>query len=348
MISSAPLATAGSISPAPHMGLPIPNSKLGMWLFLGTEIMFFTALIGSYLVLRLGTEPWPADPHWTHIKIAAGATNTFVLILSSYLVVLAHKSILKRQIARTQTALIAAFLLGLVFLGIKAYEYQGKFEHHVIPGQIPETPLQAQEFFLNDVDKASLAWIHQLQPGEESIFKREKDLLKRIEQTEAQNLDEGIIALSDQDLNAAHAALDWRSQIETLHILAASNKLPQTIDPTALNAAPQADSLEQAAVTAGLPGSLAWMKAQPLIGPHADPLHLDASMPHGNLFASLYFLLTGFHAIHVIIGLILFLTVILQGPWLTISSATYLENVGLYWHFVDLVWIFLFPLIYIV
>ncbi|MCH7990701.1 MAG: hypothetical protein IID46_16295, partial [Planctomycetes bacterium] len=37
------------------MGIPIPNSKLGMWLFLGTEIMFFTAFIGAYIVLRIGS-----------------------------------------------------------------------------------------------------------------------------------------------------------------------------------------------------------------------------------------------------------------------------------------------------
>ena len=67
----------------------------------------------------------------------------------------------------------------------------------------------------------------------------------------------------------------------------------------------------------------------------------------GNLFASTYFLMTGFHAIHVIVGMILFAVILLQGPWLGASSANFVENSGLYWHFVDLVWIFLFPLLYI-
>lgn len=70
---------------------------------------------------------------------------------------------------------------------------------------------------------------------------------------------------------------------------------------------------------------------------------------YGNLFASTYFLMTGFHAIHVIVGMILFGLVLAKGAKLGVNpdDAVVLENAGLYWHFVDLVWIFLFPLIYI-
>ena len=69
---------------------------------------------------------------------------------------------------------------------------------------------------------------------------------------------------------------------------------------------------------------------------------------YGNLFASNYFLMTGFHAIHVIIGLFMFLLVLMKGHRLCADDATFVENIGLYWHFVDLVWIFLFPLLYII
>ncbi|MFN9976477.1 MAG: heme-copper oxidase subunit III, partial [Phycisphaerae bacterium] len=68
--------------PALKMGIPIPNSKLGMWLFLGTEIMFFTAFIGSYIVLRIGSPGWPDNPKDTHINVLLGGVNTFVLIVS--------------------------------------------------------------------------------------------------------------------------------------------------------------------------------------------------------------------------------------------------------------------------
>ena len=69
---------------------------------------------------------------------------------------------------------------------------------------------------------------------------------------------------------------------------------------------------------------------------------------YGNLFASNYFLMTGFHAIHVIIGLFMFLLVLMKGARLCADDAILVENIGLYWHFVDLVWIFLFPLLYII
>ena len=91
-------------------------------------------------------------------------------------------------------------------------------------------------------------------------------------------------------------------------------------------------------------------------GPHDDHVHgganeehhwlkLPFKVPSGNMFASTYFLLTGFHAIHVIVGLIAFALVLPMT--LNASKAHILENCGLYWHFVDLVWIFLFPLLYL-
>src|SRR5208283_658617 len=76
-----------------HMGIPLPNGKLAIWLFLVTEIMFFTGLIGVYMILRNGEptvrQPWPT-PHTVHLVEWVGAFNTFVLICSSLTVVLAH------------------------------------------------------------------------------------------------------------------------------------------------------------------------------------------------------------------------------------------------------------------
>jgi len=71
------------------------------------------------------------------------------------------------------------------------------------------------------------------------------------------------------------------------------------------------------------------------------PMHI----PSGNMWASTYFLLTGFHAIHVIVGLIMFVLVL--PITLNARRANVIENMGLYWHFVDIVWIFLFPLLYL-
>lgn len=74
-------------------------------------------------------------------------------------------------------------------------------------------------------------------------------------------------------------------------------------------------------------------------------LELPIMIPGGNLWASTYFLVTGFHAIHVIVGLIAF--ALLCTMTLGVAKAGLIENIGLYWHFVDLVWIFLFPMLYL-
>jgi cytochrome c oxidase subunit 3 len=73
--------------------------------------------------------------------------------------------------------------------------------------------------------------------------------------------------------------------------------------------------------------------------------HLPVVIPNGNLWVNTYFMLTGFHALHVLFGIVAMgvLALLSLGP----ARAGLIENVALYWHFVDVVWIFLFPLIYL-
>ena len=152
MSSHAP-AHPTALSRPLKMGLPIPNSKLGMWLFLGTEIMFFTAFIGTYIVLRLGSDGWPSNPEVTHLRIAAGGTNTFVLLASSYLVVVAHEAIARRDFKRSRRYLMGTFALACVFLGIKGYEYYGKWEHDILPGHIAEDDSQSMTKLVADFER---------------------------------------------------------------------------------------------------------------------------------------------------------------------------------------------------
>src|SRR5437762_792916 len=109
--------------PPHHMGMPMPHWKVAMWLFLVTEIMFFTALIGTYLLLRNGmpqhpVRKWPT-PHDVHLVEWIGAFNTFVLILSSLTVVLAHYANVKGQHKQAMQYVAATLALGVVFLVVK-------------------------------------------------------------------------------------------------------------------------------------------------------------------------------------------------------------------------------------
>ncbi len=75
-----------------------------------------------------------------------------------------------------------------------------------------------------------------------------------------------------------------------------------------------------------------------------------AREPAQQLFFSLYFMMTGIHALHMVVGIVL-LFIILRMAWKNQFNADYfapVEVTGLYWHFVDIVWIFLFPLLYLI
>jgi cytochrome c oxidase subunit 3 len=81
-----------------------------------------------------------------------------------------------------------------------------------------------------------------------------------------------------------------------------------------------------------------------------EPGASPATNAHAQLFFSLYFAMTGLHALHMIIGAGLLLWLIKESLRGRFNAAynTPVENVGLYWHFVDIVWIFLFPLLYLI
>jgi hypothetical protein len=81
-----------------------------------------------------------------------------------------------------------------------------------------------------------------------------------------------------------------------------------------------------------------------------EGLHLAYSIPYGNMWASCYFAMTGFHAIHVFGGLVVFAIILIMAyrGQFGVRHESMIELTGLYWHFVDIVWIFLFPLLYLV
>jgi len=82
---------------------------------------------------------------------------------------------------------------------------------------------------------------------------------------------------------------------------------------------------------------------------HDKPLAPDMAR-HTELYFFLYFAMTGMHALHMIIGIgiLVFMIVRAQAGAYTTGHVTFVENFGLYWHFVDIIWIYLFPLLYLI
>lgn len=101
--------------------IDIPTGKFGMWVFLISEIMLFTGLIGSYIVLRLGSTGWP--PPGTILNTPLLGFNTVVLLSSSLTMVLALNAIQQGRQAALKRHLLLTALLGLTFLAIKGYDY---------------------------------------------------------------------------------------------------------------------------------------------------------------------------------------------------------------------------------
>jgi cytochrome c oxidase subunit III len=194
-------------------------STLGMWVFLITEIMFFGGMFAAYTVYR-SWYPLVFAVASSSLNAPIGAANTCVLLLSSFTMVMAVRA---GQLGRQKgiiVFLILTLIFGFAFLGIKAIEWNEKFEEHHIPGQAA--------FHL-----------------------------------------EGL-APADQG--------------------------------------------------------------------------------HAQLFFSLYFAMTGLHALHMVIGVGILLALILaarKGRY-TADYYTPVDVAGLYWHFVDIIWIFLFPLLYLI
>jgi len=191
-------------------------SWLGMWVFLATEVMFFGGMFVCYFVYR----------HWylqgfaaasNHLDVWLGAINTAVLICSSFTMAMGVYSAETGRAKPLIRYLLLTIVLGLVFLGVKLFEYYTKFEEHLVPG---------------------------------ASFKFE----------------------------------------------------PVSVERPA------------------------------------------------EIFFSLYFAMTGMHAVHMIIGIGLLAALIVKARRGRFSAVyhTPVELTGLYWHFVDIVWIFLFPMLYLI
>jgi cytochrome c oxidase subunit 3 len=108
-------------------------SNFAMWLFLLTEVMFFGGLFTAYLVYR--NWYYPAFVSGSHqLNVVWGATNTLVLIFSSFTMAMAVWCAETSRRRGLVLCLTFTFILGLGFLGIKSIEYSEKIEKHHVPG----------------------------------------------------------------------------------------------------------------------------------------------------------------------------------------------------------------------
>ncbi len=267
--------------------------KLGMWLFLATEVLLFGGLFCAYFVYRANYPELFSFGHHALDK-AYGGVNTVVLLFSSLTMALAVRASQTGNRDQLLKMLAITFLCGCGFMGIKFVEYKAKIDHGYLLGE---------------------------------AFNYEK--------------------IIDHESHA-HADEPTSNAEKDLEVFLGPD-IPAFVPPE------KSEFVDAASGPSGLvPEALT---VQSHGGDHADghhdkPGYLPAEGRPRNIhiYFSIYFMMTGLHGIHVLIGMAVI-------AWLFVVSLdgrfgpdyfTPVEVGGLYWHLVDLIWIFLFPLLYLV
>ncbi len=254
------------------------NAKVGIWLFLASEVMLFGALFSAYILLRVGAM----EGHWPTglLDVGPGFVNTLVLILSSVTVVMAWASLKLNNFKKFKLYQGITVVCALLFVVIKSFEYNSKFTHHDV---ILNDGMRVDGHLVEETDEFIVLSHPVSYPAEKGIGYRPT----AIKEAEAHAHEVGDDHHHAEDRKISKEAIDKRTT---------------------------------------------W-------GPWA------------NTYLAIYFTLTGLHALHVIAGALVI--AYFWGPgskmWKTHPEqfANRIEVSGLFWHFVDLVWIFLFPILYL-
>lgn len=276
--------------PRPDTGLY--NAKLGVWLFLASEVMLFGALFSSYILLRVNA----VEGTWPHglLNIPIGTFNTAVLITSSITVVMAWASLKLGQFNRFKIFQGITILCALAFMVIKSVEYKDKFTHYqvwlndgeTIRGHIEVPGIEGKPWFMTHKKLAEM--------------KVEKITIHPDEKPK-------VASAGGEPAAEEHKSENHGGAEEHAH--------------------------------------------EPRVLETKDIKRLSAFVPAHSTYFAIYFTLTALHALHVMGGALVM--AYFWGPgskmWKTDPErfTNRIEVSGLFWHFVDLVWIFLFPVLYL-
>ncbi len=297
------------------------SSKLGMWLFLATEILLFGGMFVAYGIFRV-LYPEVYEAASLQLDTVLGALNTLVLLLSSLTMAWAIRG---AQIDNRRVLignLVATIALALVFLVVKYFEYTHKFHEGIFPGinfQLHEGTRRVSDYTgATELKPVFVAPTHE---GEH-----------------------GAAVGPDQAGPGASAGpvADGMAEASSLAESAApiAGGRPAAVEEVGPGVALDAAVASEAARASG-------SEREARGEPTKETIF---SEPRAGLFFSIYFVMTGIHALHIIIGIIAISFLVFFSMRGDYSSVWYtpVENVGLYWHIVDIIWIFVFPLMYLI
>ncbi len=298
--------------------------KLGMWIFLVTEVLFFSGMFCAYALYRsLHPEVWTFASQFLNEML--GAFNTGVLLFSSLTMAWGVRCAQLRQ--RTGLVICLAITLGCaaMFLGIKAVEYTHKWDMGLLPAGFYESQ------YLPGAHHTGLSsWLVRLCiiPGVLTVGFALWYLVTLIKGQKRHSEIAGPMLVTGLCFFlGAYLGIVIQSFEESSH---------GTISH---------DSHVAAGVDAG------GHSDEPASRSPGDPLPEEIDQAGGaGLFFSIYYCMTGVHAIHILGGMVVLTWLLVRATKDQFNEQYFgpVDYVGLYWHLVDLIWIYLFPLLYLI
>ena len=391
-ISQTAESPAGTLKFQP--AFPMTNGRLAMLLFLSTEVMFFTAILGAYFVLRIPHQnTWPSQAV-VHVDQWIGWLNTLVLLASCVSLWIAKKRAASDSAKAAKFWVLITLVLAVGFLVIKGFEYNTKIHHGLYPngllihekadqdylsatvkeiGQVvakleSEVGTYVDESHLESVNlirygviewtqhkvgkssdrltrqRAIEVMAHQIKPlmegGEVATYLGEES--KQVNEARDQlqiGLDQTneLLTASQSKLRELSKQKETDPSLEDQFAEESrlAEALTEKIGDIRKEMLPLTNRLEAVSVLNEIDGGINDLEG----------VLLPMVIPAGKTWANTYFLLTGFHLLHLIAGL----GVLLVWVFIRIGKnrVQLLENFSLYWHFVDFVWLVIFAIIYL-
>lgn len=305
--------------------LGVGYGKMMMWFFIVSDALTFSGFLGAYGFSRFKfMETWPiADEVFTHFPFMHGdpqpmlyvALMTFILIFSSVTMVLAVDA--GHQMKKTKVAfyMLLTIIGGLIFVGSQAWEWKNFIKGEF--GAIETKGGSILQFVNKDGKQIAIA----------DFAVKQKD---------------GRVALKGNDANWFMSDAETLTTYSVAEVQAGFKAHPDLLIRTEqLTDKKKKTILSRDESVARLGDAKYVIEGANLI-----------RNEYGNkLFADFFFFITGFHGFHVVTGIIINIIIffnVLLGTYEKRKSYEMVEKVGLYWHFVDLVWVFVFTVFYLV
>lgn len=324
------------------------SGKLGIWVFLVTEVLFFSGLFVAYVLWR-SHHPELFEIAHTHLDKVLGGINTVVLLFSSLTMAWAVRC---AQLANNRGAailILITMVCGAIFLGVKAIEYSHKWDqgilvrsmfHHTLEHPEPQGPL-AKALGVSD-------WVIRLSMIPAILtagFAVAAAVTWGTKKTLLAKFFLGLVVMMGGYFGGVvggHYYMLWKEGGDHGHAAVLSQPLVLYADDK------HDDPAGAAGAVSAQGGAAHGDSAVRSAGGHGG--HGGEMPPAVGMFFSIYYCMTGLHALHIIGGLA-FLSWIFYRSLALHWRADYfgpVDYVGLYWHLVDLIWIFLFPMLYLI